>query len=302
MFGAPDLALRRGAAWLPPAAGYALTRALTPRLDRGRESNARAIVERNALRLLGDAASSLCAAQGFVDALACDDLDALTATLWPRRLRLATTRVEGLEALPAGGPAVVASFHLSGGFRVFDVLNAAGRRPTFLWAEDHAPNLSIYGNALRAARRRHLELVLARRWIIPGPGARDALAAHLDAAGTVVALLDVAPKQLGLRDTAAVPFFGRKVEFALGLMRLAAARDLPVVAYDGRLEGGRRVLRFHPPLRSADPLELLAGIVARLEGVVRERPWDWQGWLDLDPLIGATPELSVEQESQIASP
>ncbi len=286
MFGKADLALRRLAACLPPSAGYALTRAATRYLDPARERSARDVVTRNATRVLTEHAAAARAGAGFVAALACDDLDALTAASWPRRLRLATTRTEGIDSLPEG-PAVFASFHLSGGFRIFDVLAAAGRRPTFLWAEDHDPQPSGYGDALRAARRHHLRDVLAGgSWIVLGPGARDALAAHLDGGGAVVALLDVAPSILGLRDTAPVPLFGRIVPLAAGLMRLAAARALPVVPYDGRIERGRRVLHFHPAERAPDPRELLASVVRRLERVVLERPFDWQGWLDLDALIG----------------
>ncbi len=297
MFGPADLALRRLAVCLPPFAGYALTRAATRRIDPAREQAAREIVTRNAARVLADHAAAARAGAGFVAALACDDLDALTAARWPRRLRLATTRSEGIEALPPG-PLVVASFHFSGGFRIFDVLAAAGRRPTFLWAEDHDPQPSAYGDALRAARRHHLGRVLAGgSWIVPGPGARDALAAHLDAGGAVVALLDVAPEKIGLRDTAPVPLFGRAVALAVGLMRLAAARALPVVPYDGRIEGGRRVLRFHPAERAADPLELLAAVVRRLERIVLERPFDWQGWLDLDALIGPDPLAQAARDS-----
>jgi len=284
MFNAADLALRRAAALLPSRAGYALTQRLTPII--GGESRAwiGSRAEEKACALLGSAELSRGVREGFVTEIACDDLDALTATRWPEHRRLAATRVVGGENLPAAGPAVVTSFHFSGGFRVFDVLRARGLRPTFL----HAPpreRLDGYAAAMHHARARYFETHLAPPFIPPGAGARDRLDDHLQRGGVVVALLDVAPATLELRDHAPCTLFGRRLRLPVGMVRLAIKNGAPLVPFDGRIEGGLRVLELHAPVLGDDPETLLARTLETFEGVIRARPWAWQSWLDVDGLF-----------------
>jgi lauroyl/myristoyl acyltransferase len=277
-----DLVSRLTSSLLPPRLGYRLARGRRP-------SGAKAIEERVATeveRVLGDRALGMRAGERFLGSLACDDLDALTAASWPRGMRRRSFSIEGMVNLPAREPAIFASFHLGGGFRVFDALLEHGLRPAFL-RQPFGGSPSAYVRAIEAARGRYFQRYLGDRLIAVGPGARRRLEDHLATGGVVVALLDVAPASLGLRDRAQVSFLGREIELAVGLMRLAGAMQIPVVPYDGRVVEDRRVLTFHPPHRGVDPESLLRSTIATLEGVVRERPWDWQGWLDLEQFFSA---------------
>ena len=277
-----DLLSRLGAALLPPSAGYGWT-------SRRRPADADAIEARvrdEVLRVLGDADLAQQAGEKFLGSLACDDLDALTAVSWPRFLRQRSFSIEESGNLPASGPLILASFHLGGGFRVFDALLDRGLRPSFL-RQPFGGSSSAYERAVEAARSRYFARQLGERLIPVGPQARTRLQAHLETGGAAVALLDVAPASLGLRDRARVSFLDREIELAVGLMRLAARLQIPVVPYDGRVEQGRRVLTFHPPHRGSDPEALLRATIGTLEQVVRTRPWDWQGWLDLEKFFAA---------------
>lgn len=281
MFPDRHLLLRLAAAALPPRLGYRLTARSAGWGAAERIEWVEATVEREATRLLGDPLLARAAAADFAAAIACDDLDALTALAWPRSKRLRHTSVEGLEHLPPPGPAVFVSFHLSGGFRVFDVLGACGFRPTFVLAEGR-PLDRLYLRALDRARRRFFRRSLDPAWIATGRGARARLEEHLRSGGCAVALLDVAPAVLGLRDEAPATLFGRPLRLPVGLLRIAERLGAPVIPFDGRIEGWRRVLRFHAPARSGDAEACLASVLATFERVIRERPEAWQGWLDVE--------------------
>lgn len=284
MFNVADLALRRAAALLPSRAGYRLTQSLTPVIGGQRRAWIGSQAEEKARALLGSAELSSRVRDRFVAELACDDLDALTAIRWPEQRRLAGTRVAGSENLPTAGPAVVTSFHFSGGFRIFDVLRARGLRPTFL----HAPpreSLAGYAAAIHRERTRYFETHLDPPFIPPGAGARDRLEAHLQSGGVVVALLDVAPATLELRDHVGCTLLGHRLRLPVGMVRLAVKNGAPLVPYDGRIEAGERVLELHDPISGDDPEMLLARALETFEGVIRERPWTWQSWLDVDGLF-----------------
>lgn len=284
MFESSDLALRHLAALLPPRRGYALTRVVTPRLGGERRRWVSSVVRENALRLLGDEQLAARAGERFVAELACDDLDAFTASRWSEERRLGATTVVGADHLPPTGPCIVTSFHFSGGFRVFDVLRARGHRVTFLHSPPREP-LSGYAASAHAARARYFARHLDPAFIEPGPGARDALDRHLADGGAVVALLDVAPATLGLRDHASCELFGRPLRLPVGLMRLAGRHGAPVVPYDGRLDADRRILELHEPRRAPTPEALLSEVLSVFERVTRARPWTWQAWLDVERLF-----------------
>ena len=324
MFGTRDLLTRLAAAAMTSRAGYRLTRRLTPRISGDRRRWIGSQVEAAALGLLGDPALAAAAGARFAIEMACDDLDAVTAAWWPEPRRLASVKVEGGEHLPARGPAVVVSFHVSGGFRVFDVLRARGLAPTFLWAPPReAP--SRYLGTIQRLRLRHLRRSAAEPslasgasrasrassassassasraspaspassavppFVSPGPGAREQLDRHLDRGGVVVALLDVSPASLDLRDHTACRLFARPLELPVGLLRLALRYGAPVIPYAGRLEDDRRVIRFHPHARGESVETLLSSVLATFEDVIRVEPGAWQAWLELDTLFPAIP-------------
>ena len=283
MFHSSDLALRKMAALLPSRAGYGLTRKLTPILGGARLRWIGSQVRERAYDLLADDRLAAAAAERFVTELACDDLDAITATRWREADRLSSTEIEGDAHLPRSGPAVITGFHFSGGFRVFDVLRSRGIVPTFLHRPPrHSPN--GYHNAIHAMRARYFQTHLVPPFIEPGPGARARLDEHLERGGVVVALLDVSPTAFDLRDHAACTLLGRPLRLPVGLLRLAAKHGAPVVAYDGRIEDDRRILTFHPAARG-DAEDLLHDVLETCEGVIRSRPWTWQAWLETDALF-----------------
>ena len=289
MFRDRDLPLRLIAACLPPRLGYALTRAATPLLGGARARGVERVVREHAGEILGDADLAARAGRLFAGSIACDDLDGLTARLWPRALRRATLRVEGEEHLPPPGRAVFATFHVGGGFRVYDALLERGFRPAVI-AAPHAPGGNLYRRAIDRARFSYLRKALGDGVLPVGPlvDRREVRspAPHLASGGAVIAVLDVSPAALGLRDALATRLFGRPVALPAGALRLAASAGVPVVPFDARIEDGHRVVRFHPRLESRDPRALLDGVVAAMERSIRERPWDWQGWIDVHALLG----------------
>lgn len=282
MFRDRDLWLRLLAALLPQRAGYALTKRCAARSDPARFEWVASVVAREGERVLQDPARAAAAARGFVAEIACDDLDAVTSVLWPRALRRRATRVEGAEHLPASGPVLLVSFHFSGGMRVFEALG--DRRATFLLAANR-PGDRRYLRVLEELRRVYFRRVLDPPWIATGEGARERLREHLQRGGAVVALVDVAPAEIGLRDHVVTELFGRPLRLPVGLLRIAASERIPVVPFAGRIEDGRRVIRFHPAVVGDDPADLLARVLRTFEGVVRAQPETWQGWLDVDRLF-----------------
>jgi lauroyl/myristoyl acyltransferase len=282
MFRDRDLWLRLAAALLPQRSGYALTKRWSARSDPARFEWIAAVVAQEAERLLHDPARAATAARGFVPEIACDDLDVVTAILWPRALRRRSTDAEGAEHLPATGPVLLVSFHFSGGLRVFETLGE--RRTTFLLAENR-PGARRYLRVLEALRRLYFRRVLEPPWIAIGEGARERLREHLQRGGALVALLDVAPGEIGLRDHVSTELLGRPLRLPVGLLRLAASERIPVIPFAGRIKDGRRVIRFHPAIAGDDPIALLERVLRTFEGIIREQPETWQGWLDVDRLF-----------------
>jgi hypothetical protein len=46
------------------------------------------------------------------------------------------------------------------------------------------------------------------------------------------------------------------------------------------------------PVKSgSDPEAVLRTVLPALEAVVRERPWDWHAWLEIDHLLAAAPAV-----------
>lgn len=286
MFRDRDLAARVLCAVLPDAAAERLSDRLTDLLGGARLRHAGNVAGEVAGRLLGDAAAADLVRRRFVAARARDDLDACRA--WARMgTSCADATVAGAQHLPPAGAAVFAGFHLSGGLAAFEVLRRRGFAPAFLRAPT-PPGASRYDRVVGVARLRYLARVLERPWIETGAGVRDALEAHITAGGSVVALLDVPVAALPIRDRATGVLFGRTLSLPSGILRLALARQVPVVPFDGRVADGARTVRFHPAAQGSEPEALLRSILPALEAVVRERPWDWHAWLEIDHLFATS--------------
>ena len=292
MFRDRDLVARALGAGLPGPLAERVSDRLTAVLGGERLRYAGDVAGAAAAAVLGDAAAGDLVRARFVSACARDDLDACRA--WARAgAACGDAAVEGEQLLPRAGAAVFAGFHLSGGLAVFEILRRRGFSPTFLRAPMPA-TAGRYERVVGAVRLRYLARVLERPWIETGPGARDALAAHLAGGGSVVALLDVPAAALPLRDRASGTLFGRPVSLPSGILRLALAQDAPVVPFDGRVGDGVRTVRFHPPAAGHDPEALLRSVLPALERVVRERPWDWHAWLEIDHLLEAAPATAEQ--------
>jgi hypothetical protein len=283
MFRDRDLSARVLGTLLPAAMGERVSAALTMRLGGMRARYAASVAGAAAAELLGDAAAGQAVERRWVASLALDDLEACRA--WARRdPACGDATVEGGEHLPPPGAGVFASFHLSGGLAIFETLHRRGFAPTFLLAPE-APHAGRYERAIRAIRLRYLTRILERPCIETGRGARQALEQHLDGGGAVVALLDVPEDAVQLRDRATGELFGRAAHLPVGILRLAVTRGLPVVPYDCIVANGSRTVRFYPSVAGAEPQEVLHGVLAVMERVVREHPWDWHSWLELDALL-----------------
>lgn len=285
MFRDRDLIVRALATLLPARPAYALDDALTALAGGARSRYAGEVAGAAAARVLGDDAAGAQVARRFVAALAADDLDACRA--WAHvGPPCGAARVEGERFLPRPGAAVFVSFHLCGGLAVFELLRRRGFAPTFLRAPA-PPGEARYARAIGALRSRYLQRVLERPWITTGPGVRGALDDHLAGGGAVIALIDVPMDAVALHDRAPGVLFGRPLSLPSGLLRMALGREIPVVPFDGRIVRGERTMRFHAPATGGDVAALLAGVLRTLEGVVRERPWDWHSWLEIDQLLAA---------------
>lgn len=284
MFRDRDLAVRVLGTLLPAALAARTSARLTHALGGERVRYAAAAAGAAAADVLGDAAAGAAVERRWVAALAADDLDACRA--WARvGDPCGDASLIGAEHLPTPGPAVFTSFHLSGGLAIFEVLRRRGFSPTFLLAPA-PPGLGRYGRALRAVRHQYLTRVLERPWIETGPGARQTLEQHLEVGGSIVALLDVPAVAVPLRDRAEATLLGRIASLPVGVLRLALARGLPIVPFDAWVdEEGRRSVRLHAAARGVDPAGALRDVVAAMERVVRERPWDWHAWLELAALL-----------------
>ena len=283
MFQDRDLVARALGTLLPGALGERACDRLTRAFGGERVRHAAAVAGDAATGLLGDPAAGAAVRDRWVAARALDDLDACRA--WSRiGPACGDAAVEGAAHLPEAGAAVFASFHLSGGLAIFEVLRRRGFSPTFLLAP-LPPHETRYGRVMRAVRLGYLARVLERPCIETGPGARGELERHLDGGGAVVALLDVPEDAVQLRDRAPATLFGRATSLPVGILRLALARGLQVVPFDARVAGGRRTVRFHPSIGGAEPADALRAVLATMERVVRERPWDWHAWLELDALL-----------------
>lgn len=259
-----------------------MTLRLTPRLGGARAEWVGERVRQTVAEVCDSRVAEL-AGQRFVGHLACDDLDTITGLAWPVGVRRRAVRVDGADTLPAPGRALFVSFHLSGGFRIFDVLSGLGYRPGLIAAWP-APQAGRYSRSLAMARSAYWRRNLPSRVYfvgrdVPRHEARTP-AVHLRDGGALVALLDVPVGRLWGRDTVQVPLFGKTRELPLGIVRLATRARIPIVVFDSRLENGVRALRFHQPIVTTDAEDAMRQAVSCLERVVLERPWDWHGWLD----------------------
>ncbi len=173
------------------------------------------------------------------------------------------------------------------GFWSLRHLRRHGHRVSFLSVRIDAAQGAEQPLRLAFMRRRARQVAQAGNApVIYVGGSTDKIRAALRGGISILGLVDV-PQPSGA-GRVPVPFLGSVAYFPDGLVRLAAAEGVPLVAYVARLDprtGRRRLTLTRLPIGGADPMQSLAAI---LERAVREEPSGWHFW-EFWPLFVETP-------------
>ncbi|HSQ82774.1 MAG TPA: hypothetical protein VLU54_16855 [Casimicrobiaceae bacterium] len=190
------------------------------------------------------------------------------------------------DPLPPG-PCILVGFHYGTGFWSLRHLRRCGYRVSFLSRPIDASLAP--GQPLRLAfmrwRMRQVEKAGGAPVIYVG-GSVERIRAALRDGISILGMVDV--PQPSSTSRAQVSFLGAIARFPDGLVRLAAAEKVPLVAYLARLDpqSGRRHLTLaRLPIGGEDPMQSL---VALLERAVRDDPSAWHLW-EQWPLFIDTP-------------
>ena len=110
-------------------------------------------------------------------------------------------------------------------------------------------------------------------WLRGSEGAARQLLAALRKGGALGMLIDQDTKVDGVW----VPFFGRPAFTPVGAAKIALRQNTAVIpTFIERLEDGRHLATFHPPLDLPDdPTEATALMTTKIEEQVRRRPEQW---------------------------
>ncbi|HJU24041.1 MAG TPA: hypothetical protein VJ891_16165 [Casimicrobiaceae bacterium] len=188
--------------------------------------------------------------------------------------------VEG-DALP-GGACVFVGFHYGTGFWSLRHLRSAGHRVSFVSAPiGDAP--SPLRSALLHARQKQIANAGGAPVIYVG-GASDRIREQLRAGVSVLALIDVPEPGTATRSAS---LLDRKVVFPDGILRIAAAENVPMIGFIASLDraSGARRLRFvRLPSRPPDALSALAAL---LDEAVRNDPASWHFWAQWPRFLAA---------------
>ena len=181
------------------------------------------------------------------------------------------------DPLPLG-PCIFVGFHYGTGFWTLRHLRRNGHRVSFISAPVNAAQCP--GQPLRYAFMRWRMRRVAQAGgapVIYVGGSRDRIRDALRGGVSVLGMVDV-PQPSSSR--VAVPFLGGEAWFPDGLLRLADAEKVPLIAYVASLDyrsGGRRLRLTRLPAGRKEALRTLG---AMLEGAVRGDPAAWHLWGD----------------------
>ena len=187
-------------------------------------------------------------------------------------------------------PCILIGFHYGVGFWSLRHLRRHGHRVSFLSVPIDGAHGA--GQPLRRAFMRWRIRQVARAGnapVIYVGGSTDKIRAALREGISILGLIDV-PQPSGA-GRVPVPFLGSVAYFPDGLVRLAVAEGVPLVAYVARLDprtGRRRLTLTKLPIGGTDPMQSLA---AMLERAVRDDPPAWHFW-EFWPLFVETPAES----------
>lgn len=209
------------------------------------------------------------------------------ALSWTRGDRWMSRRLAvGGDPLPEG-PCIFVGFHYGTGFWTLRHLRVNRHRVSFVSAPVNAAQCP--GQPLRYAfmrwRMRRVADAGGAPVIYVG-GSRDRIRDALRSGVSVLGMVDV-PQPSSSR--VAVPFLGGEAWFPDGLLRLADAEKVPLVAYVASLDyrhGGRRLQLTRLPAGRRDALGALA---AMLERAVCSDPAAWHLWGDWTLFVKARP-------------
>jgi len=205
---------------------------------------------------------------------AVDHVDPMLSTFRSDRWMARHLRVDG-DALPTGA-CVLVGFHYGTGFWSLRLLRRAGHRVSFVSApiDDTQRHRAPLERALVRARQKQIANAGGAPVIYVG-GASDRIREQLRAGVSVLALIDVPEPGTATRP---VSLLDRDVLFPDGILRIAAAEDVPMIAFVASLDraSGARRLRF---LRlPSDPADALAALAKLLDEALRRDPASWHLW------------------------
>ncbi|HEX8741094.1 MAG TPA: hypothetical protein VF925_13260 [Casimicrobiaceae bacterium] len=205
-----------------------------------------------------------------------DQVDPALALLRGNRWMDRHLFVEG-DPLPPP-PCVAIGFHYGTGFWTLRHLRRAGHRAAFVSARVDATQAP--GQPLRLAFMRRkigwIERAGGAPIIFVGGGTAKIRAA-LRSGTSILGMVDVPlPSSTNVVE---LPFLDGVGRFSNGLVRLAAAEGVPIVAYLPKLDpvtGDRRLVLTRLPIDGEDSMHSL---VAMLDRAVRDDPAAWHLWV-----------------------
>lgn len=220
----------------------------------------------------------------FFEVMNCDGIDAYAPLIHPwRRLRrwVHVTGEDRLLPLATDKQGVLLlTFHFGGGSLIFPYLHSQGLSGHYLSIPlQRVRELDGWVQyTFSRLRFRRIERIMGREVIFVG-GSKEKIRHILRGGGIVVALLDVVPEFLGLKEWAEVRFFGRPARFPTGLLSAAAQTGATIVPFFGRVgEDLCRCFSFEEPCRVEKEEETLCALVGLLEAYIRRYPHEWHHW------------------------
>ena len=278
----------------PLPTAYCLARAWGRREARRNPSITEA-VRANARLVLGASASPTMIrnlGEQFFAVRSYDELDAFAVLTHSWRRLEKWIRIEGEENLlpltRTRQGVLLLTFHVGGGSLIFPYLRSRGLVSHYLsislpQARAMTDRIQYTFGWFRLWGIQHL----AGHNIIFVGGSKDQIRQVLRQGGIVVALLDVVPDALHIKDIAEVSFFGRLARFPTGLLAVAAETDAAVVPFFGRVEEDlHRHLSFAEPQHIGPIGKSLDALVGLLEEYIRRYPQEWHFWPGLQYFYG----------------
>jgi lauroyl/myristoyl acyltransferase len=220
----------------------------------------------------------------FFEVMNCDEIDAYAPLIHPWRQLRKWVRVTGEERiLPLVADkkgVLLLSFHFGGGSLIFPYLRSHGVSAHYLsiplqriralsgWVQYVFGRFRLWG----------IERTTGQKIIFVG-GSKEKIRHVLRQGGVVVAVFDVVPEFLHIREWAEVCFFSRPARFPTGLLSVAAETGAYLVPFFGRVEEDLcRCLYFEEPHYVEREWDTLVSLVGLLEEYIRRYPQEWHHW------------------------